>query len=88
MSIVIRMTMFKKIHLPTTPVRVEMLDNDRLALSFTERDRPDIVCSRADLPSWFVGKLSFLEERVSEFEPCEYGSRMSDNVFYVRCDNM
>ena len=86
MSIVIRMTMFRKIHIPTTPVRVEIMNNEMLKLSFSEQDRPDVLCGKGDLPSWFVGKLAFLEERVSDFEACEYGSRMSDNIFYVRCD--
>lgn len=85
MNNVIRMTMFKKIHIPNSPVRVEVLQDGQLALSFSEKHRPDVVCRRADLPGWFVGKLAYLEERVSIFEPCEYGARMDDNIFYVNC---
>lgn len=85
MNNVIRMTMFKKIHIPNSPVRVEVLQDEQLLLSFPKEGRPDVVCKRADLPKWFAGKLAYLEERVSIFEPCEYGARMDDNIFYIDC---
>ena len=85
-SNVVRISRFKKIHIPHSPVRVEVRPDGSLALSFVTLSRPDIVCRRVDLPSWFVGKLAHLEERVSIFEPSEYGSRLDDNVFYINCE--
>ena len=86
MGRVVPMGQFRKLHIPFTPVRVEILEDDMLSLCFTKTHRPDVVCARSDLPVWFAAKLAYLEERVSVFEPSEHGARMSENVFYINTE--
>lgn len=82
---VVSLSAFKKVHIPYGMVRAEV-NNDSVLLSFPRTERPDMTVAKDSLPSWFLAKIVYVEERVSFGEACEHGSRMGDNVFYINCE--
>ncbi len=83
MGSVVKLTRFRKIHIPHTSTRVELLEGGSMKVTFIGISRPDIICERSDLPSWLLEIIDYMQERVSPYASCEFGSRFGDNVFYV-----
>lgn len=83
MGSVVHLTKFRKLHIPDTSTRIELLEGDKMQVTFVGISRPAIICHRSDLPDWLLDRIDYMQERVSPYASCEFGSRFGDNVFYI-----
>lgn len=83
MGSIVRLSRFKKLHIPNTQIRVEILEDNVMHITFVHTDRPSVVCSQDELPSWILDDIKYMRERVSPFTSCELGTRFGDNIFYL-----